>query len=28
MGASLLGMSYLSRLASWRVEGDRLTLVR
>lgn len=28
METSLLGMSYLSRLSSWRVEGDRLTLVR
>lgn len=28
MGTSLLGMSFLSRLAAWRVEGDRLTLVR
>ncbi len=28
METSLLGMSYLSRLSSWRVEGDRLTLTR
>jgi aspartyl protease family protein len=28
METSLLGMSFLARLSSWRVEGDRLTLVR
>ena len=28
MDTSLLGMSFLSRLSAWRVEGDRLTLAR
>lgn len=28
MDTSLLGMSFLTRLSSWRVEGDRLTLTR
>jgi aspartyl protease family protein len=28
MESSLLGMSFLARLSAWRVEGDRLTLVR
>jgi aspartyl protease family protein len=28
METSLLGMSFLSRLSSWQVEGDRLTLSR
>jgi aspartyl protease family protein len=28
METSLLGMSFLARLSAWRVEGDRLTLVR
>lgn len=28
MDSSLLGMSFLARLSAWRVEGDRLTLVR
>jgi len=28
METSLLGMSFLTRLSAWRVEGDRLTLTR
>lgn len=28
METSLLGMSFLARLSAWRVEGDRITLVR
>jgi aspartyl protease family protein len=28
METSLLGMSFLARLTSWRVDGDRLTLIR
>jgi len=26
MSESLLGMAFLNRLSSWRVDGDRLTL--